>query len=374
MTSDKSNAYAAAEGRDFLAGELRDKSPKYVREFSGLIDDRKTLDLLNYYCSLYRDVGEEFLETRLAQTLISNAATGTIDEAFRAGNVSQLKGMTGLTSQTRDGEDLLSESAKRLSDEGSIGLVLGPPGSGKTALTLDVARIWKARTGGTVIGNTSWGGFDSVVSSDRELLTTMGHTDGPVLAVIDETAQELSGFGSGNKAAEEFSDSLTFVRKKEEKHGPHAKKGSVLMVNHTRTKTAKCFRDLCTFAVEKPSRHDPGRARLLDSEGGKDTFEEKYTVQGITDTSESYSEHEASEFEIVGSEGSEEAEEGPDAETVRREEAIRTAITAVEDGGMGYKETAALVDYSKEWVGKIYRNWRDENKHTAIVPKEGVSD
>ena len=375
MTSDKSSAYAAAEGRDFLAGELRDKSPKYVREFAGLVDDRKTLDLLNYYCSLWREVGEDFLETRLADTLISNAATGTIDEAFRAGNISQLKGMTGLTSQTRDGDDLLSEAAKRLSDEGSIGLVLGPPGSGKTALTLDAARIWKARTGGTLIGNTSWDGFDSVVSSDLELLKKMGHTEGPVLSVIDETAQELSGFGSGNKAAEEFSDSLTFVRKKEEQHGPHAKKGSVLMVNHTRTKTAKCFRDLCTFAIEKPSRNDPGRARLLDSEGGKDSFEEEFTVQGITDTAENYSEHEASEFEIVGSDDGDglEEDDGPDADTVRREEAIRTAIQAVEYQDMNYGEAAGLVDYSKEWVGKVYRDWRDDDQHTEIVSKKEVS-
>lgn len=372
MSSDQSSAYAAAEGRDFLAGELADKEPEFVRKFAGLIDDKQTLDLLNYYCSLYRDQGEDFLETRLGQTVVSNAATGTIDDAFRAGNVSQLKGMTGLTSQTRDGQDLMSDAAKELTHEGSIGLVLGPPGAGKTALTLDIARIWKARTGGTIITNTSWDGADYVVKSDRELLNRMGHIEGPVLAVIDETAQELSGFGSGNKAAEEFSDSLTFIRKKEESHGPHAKKGSVLMVNHTRTKTAKCFRDLCTFAVEKPSRSDPGRARLLESEGGKDEFEQLYTAQGITDTSETYSEHEASSFEIVGADDDGDDQEGDEIEPddIRRNEAIRTAIQAVEQQDMNYGEAAGLVDYSKEWVGKVYRNWRDENQHTEIVPKE----
>jgi len=370
MSSDKSSAYAAAEGRDYLAGELRDKNPEFVRQFAGLVDDKQTLDLLNYYCSLYQDVGESFLDTRLGHTIVSNASTGTIDEAFRAGNVSQLKGMVGLTSQTRDGEDLLTDAAKRLSDEGSIGLVLGPPGAGKTALTLDVARIWAARTGGTLVTNTSWEGADAVVKSDRELLNHMGHTEGPVLAVIDETAQELSGFGSGNKAAEEFSDSLTFVRKKEEQHGPHAKRGSVLMVNHTRTKTAKCFRDLCTFAVEKPSRNDPGRARLLDSEGGKDEFEKLYSAQGITDTNETYSEHEASSFEILGADDDgDDVDDGPEPDDIRRNEAIRTAITAVDEQDMSYKQAAALVDYSKEWVGKVYRNWRDEDRHTAIVSK-----
>jgi len=370
--SDKSPAYAAAEGRDFLAGELGNKQPEFVRKFAGLVDDKETLDLLNYYCELWRDKGENFLDTRMAQVIVSNASTGTIDEAFRAGNVSQLKGMVGLTSQTRDGEDLMSDAAKQLSHEGSIGLVLGPPGAGKTALTLDIARIWQARTGGTVVTNTSWGGADAVVKSDRELLNHMGHTEGAVLSVIDETAQELSGFGSGNKAAEEFSDSLTFVRKKEEAHGPHAKKGSVLMVNHTRTKTAKCFRDLCTFAVEKPSRSDPGRARLLESEGGKDEFDKLYSAQGITDTSETYSEHEASSFEILGSHGEDgdDADDGPEPDDIRRNEAIRMVISAIENNDMGYKDAAQLVDYSKEWVGNTYRDWRDENKHTELVSKD----
>lgn len=373
--TDKSSAYAAAEGRDFLAGELRDKDPKWVREFAGLIDDQRVLDLLNHYCSLYRDKGEDFLETRLGRLMVRNAATGTIDEAFRAGNVSQLKGMTGLTSQTRDGDDLLTDAAKRLTHEGSIGLVLGPPGSGKTALTLDVARIWRARTGGTLIGNTTWDGFDKVVKSDRELLEVMGHTEGAVLAVIDETAQELSGFGAGNKAAEAFSDSLTFVRKKEEDHGPHAKRGSVLMVNHTRTKTAKCFRDLSSFAVEKPSRSDPGRARLLDSEGGKDEFEEEYSAKGITDSAESWPEHEASSFEIVGTEDDDDQEGGPTPDDVRREEAIRTVLKAIkpwdDDEGMRYADAADLVDYSEGWIGNRLSEYRD-GKHRDLVSEESA--
>lgn len=367
MSSDKSSAYAAAEGRDFLAGELRDKDPKWVREFAGLIDDPQTLDLLNYYCSLYAATGDEFLDTPLGRLIVRNAATGTIDDAFRAGNVSQLKGMTGLTSQTREGDDLLTDAAGRLQNEGAIGLVLGPPGSGKTALTLDLARIWAARTGGMLIGNTSWDGFDAVVTSDAELLEVMGHTEGPVLAVIDETAQELSGFGEANKAAEEFSNSLTFVRKEEEAHGPYAKRGSVIMVNHTRTKTAKPFRDLCTFAVEKPSRNDPGRARLLDSEGGQDTFSEEFEVKGLTDTRERYAEHEASDFQIVGADADQDAEE-VDADDVRRDQQIRTVIEAVVGEGMSYREAAGLpgIDYAYGWVGDRVREYREEGEHRDL--------
>lgn len=370
--SDQSESFAAAEGREFLAGELRDKDPKWIREFAGLVDDPKVLDLLNYYCSLWADEDDDFLDSALGMRILRNAATTTIDEAFRAGNVSQLKGMTGMTGQERDGEDLLSDAAGLLEHEGAIGLVLGPPGSGKTAVTLDVARVWKARTGGSVIGNTGWDGFDEVVQSDRELLEGMAERRGPVLAVIDETAQELSGFGSSNKAAEEFSDSLTFVRKKEAEHGPYPKKGSVLMVNHTKTKTAKPFRDLASFAVEKPSRSDPGRARLLDSEADQDTFQERYTATGLTDTAEQYPEHEASEFTILGDEDEEGDQADPD--DVRRQGHIETAIKAVSEQEMTYDDAASLVPYSKEWVGDIYRKWRDKNQYREIVPREDPSE
>lgn len=364
--------YAAAEGREFLRGELADKSNEFVREFAGLVDDPDTLDLLNYYCSLWADEGEDFLDSRLAQVILRNASTQAIDRAYRDGNVSMLKGMTGLTDQSRDGEDLLTDAAKRLADEGAIGLVLGPPGSGKTSLTLDVARIWAARTGGLLIGNTGWDGFDAVVNSDRELLETMAENEGQVLAVIDETAQDLSGFGEDNKLAEAFSDALTFVRKREEDHGPHAKRGSVLMVNHTRTKTAKCFRDLATFAVEKPSRNDPGRARLLDSDGGKDVFEEEYTAKGITDTRESYPEWEGSEFNIV-LDGDDDGDDGQDvdADDVRRAQAIATVVRACkpwsDENGMSYPDAADLVDYSETWVGNRCREWANDGKHRDKV-------
>jgi len=365
-SGNSSAVYAAAQGREFLRGELEDKPNEWVREFAGLIDDSDTLDLLNYYCSLWNDAGEEFLSTRLAQTMIRSAATRSIDDAFQEANVSQLQGMVGLTNQTADGSDVLADVSERLEHEGSIGLVLGPPGSGKTALTLDIARTWAARTGGTLVGNTSWDGFDRVVGSDRELLEAAASVEGPVLAVIDETAQELSGFGSGNKDAEEFSDSLTFIRKRESAHGPHPKRASVLMVNHTRTKTAKPFRDLCSFAVEKPSQNDPGRARLLKSEGGKDTLDELKSYKGITDTRERYDEHEASEFHIYGTDEEESEEDtGPTAEDVAYRKDVQAALRRKLDGA-SHPDAAKVTDYGRGWVGKRYREWLD-GEHRDVV-------
>ncbi|RLM62484.1 hypothetical protein, partial [Halorubrum sp. Atlit-26R] len=300
-----------------------------------------------------------------------NAATNTIDEAVRHGSVSQMKSATGLTGQERDGADLYRDVADELSHEGAIGLVFGAPGSGKTATTLDVALSWKIRTGGALIGNTAWDGFDRVVRSDRQMLEAMAEIEGPVLAILDEIAQELSGFGSGNKAAEQFSDSLLFIRKKEDKHGPNPKRGSVLLVGHTRTKTAKSIRRVASFAIEKPSRSDPGRARLLESEGGKDSWEEGSDYKGLTDTAENYPEHEASEFAIELVDEDDQEGESVDVDDVRKDEHIKTAIKAA-DSGMKYADVADLVPYTEDWVGKVYRNWNNNNRHTELVPKNNA--
>jgi len=370
MSGNDSSVYAAAQGREFLQDELQGKSNEWVREFAGLIDDPDTLDLLNYYASLWADEPTSFLETRLAREIVQSAATHTADRAFREGNSSILQGMVGLTDHSGDGDDVLAVAAKKLMHEGAIGLVLGPPGAGKTAMTLDVARAWGARTGGRIIGNTDWDGFDAVVNSDRELLEDMASVEGPVLAVIDETAQDLSGFGSGNKKAEAFADALTFIRKDEADHGPHAKRGSVLMVNHTRKRTAAPFRRLSSFGLEKPSRDDPGRVRILDTEGGKDSFEDGAEFKGLSDTRERYAEHEASEFRIEMADDGDDDGDEIDADDITRSQSIATILRAVqpwdEDAGMTYSDAGELVDYSAGWVSDRIGEWRD-GEHRELL-------
>jgi len=379
-SSGDSSVYAAAQGREFLRNELQGKSNEYINEFAGLVDDPETLDLLNYYCSLWRDEEEDFLEIPLGEEILRNAATRTTDRAFRDGNVSQLQGMVGLTNQNGDGQDLIGRAAKSLTNEGAIGLVLGPPGAGKTALTVDVARAWGARTGGLILANTDWEGADAVVNSDIAMLEAMAEYDGPVLCVIDETAQELSGYGTESNKAEAFANALTFIRKKEGDHGPYAKRGSVLMVNHTRKRTAAAFRRLATFCLEKPSRDDPSTVRFIESEGGQDDLDnaEETTYQGVSDTRESYAEHEASTFEITLHEDD---SEGDDVDPEEAEKSgkwdanAQTAIRAYkpwdDDSGMSYraisKKGEELVDYGKGWVRARVKEW-ESGQHRNLVP------
>jgi len=359
--SDGSTAYASAE----LGSELRGEDPgEHVRSFAGLVDDERVLALLNYYDSLLEEPVEE---TALGRELLANVATDTVDAAVRNGAVAQMKSATGLTGQERDGADLYSAAADQLAHEGAIGLVFGPPGAGKTALTLDVARATQVRTGCALIGNTSWDGFDEQVETDREMFEAMASRDGQVLAVIDEAAQDLSGFGSKNVDAQRFSDALLMVRKREREHGRYAKRGSVLLVAHTRKKTAKSIRRVASFGIEKPSRANPDRARLLSSEGGEDTWNREESYQGLTDHAESFPTHEPSGFTIEAIEGDDEDE--PDEDPERRE-AIKTALRAVVEQDMTQQDAAGLVDYSRHWVGDRVREYRD-GEHQGLLNDEG---
>ena len=345
------SAFAAAE----IGTELRGGSADSVRSFAGLIDDDRGRQLLNYYDSL---LDAPIEETRLGQEIIANYSTNAVDTAVGSSSVNQMKAATGLTNQAQDGRDFYGQVANRLESEGAVGILFGPPGAGKTATTLDVASAWRARTGGAVIGNTSSAGFDRQFTSDTEMLEAMGSIEGPVLALIDEVAQELSGFGKGSKQAEAFSDALLFIRKKEGRHGRYAKKGAALLVGHTRKKVAAPIRRVASFGIEKPHQDQPDKARLLDTEGGKDTWEEASHFQGLTDTAENYIEYEPSAFTIEEAYDDEDEAETIDLDKEKKKQAIETVVRAHIEQDMKYEDAAGLVDYAEYWVGERVRDWK----------------
>lgn len=381
MSSNKSDqsVYAAGQAREFLANELSNKENRYIREFAGLIDDDEVLDWLNYRCSIYADEGDDFLDTRLARTVIRSAATRTADRAFKEGAASQLQGLVGLTNHTQDGQDLYSTVTKEyLAHEGAIGLAFGQPGSGKTASTIDVGLAWQVRTGGALIGNTEWDGFERHVETDREMLEAMAEIEGPVLAILDEIAQDLSGFGSGNKRAEAFSDALLLVRKKEKEHGPYPKKGRVLMVSQTRKKTAKPLREIASFGIQKVSVADPGRAKLLESDADSDKFEEVEEYKGLTDTAANYGEYDPSPFKIVESGDEDDEGNDVDASDVERDAAIKNALRAVkpwtDESGMKYEDAGEIVGYSETWVGNRVSEWRKGEYRDLVEDPDEKTD
>ncbi|ELZ62292.1 hypothetical protein, partial [Haloferax sp. ATCC BAA-646] len=272
-SQDRNPIYSAAQGREFLRNELENKSNEFVREFAGMINDPDVLDFLNRYCGIYEERGKDFLDSHVGKQIVRSAATSMGDRAYREGNVSQLQGMVGIVNQDREASDALTEIVTRLAQEGTIAVVTGPPGAGKTATTLDVARAWGARTGGTLYGQTTWDGFDAVVRSDVEMLEAMASHKRQSLGVLDEAMQELTGRGADSKKAETFAERATLIRKKEARHGPHAKRGSLVLVAHNWSGMNKPIREMTTLVIQKPSRADPGRVILWESPGGEDKRE-----------------------------------------------------------------------------------------------------
>ena len=356
----KNTAYAAAEA----ATELRDDPSEWVRNWSQLIDDHEVLAVLNRADNV---LDEPVEETRMGREIIEMAATETVDRATRDGNVSQLKALTGLTNQSENKERFFTEVGDRLTYEGAVGLVFGATGSGKTSTMIDAAVVWRAITGGTVIANIDWDGADGQFASDREMLELMASHEGPVLALLDEIAQDLSGFGTGSKEAEAFTDSLLFIRKKEAEHGPYAKRGSVLAVAHTRTKTAKEIRRLASFGIEKPDKTRPHMARILESEGGKDEWQELNTYQGITDTAESYNEYDASEFAVTID--YDEDDDNKETDT-QRQQAIERALELHLVEGWTQQEAATAVDYSEGWVSNRTQEYRNGDLDLSLEELE----
>ena len=372
MSQDKNVVYAAAQGRSWLRGELSEKSNDWVRKFAGMVDDPETLDLLNYYCGLWADEDGDFLDTAMAEIILSNTATTMLDGAFRAGNVSQLQGAVGLTDNSGDAGDALNEIVNRLSNEGTIAILTGPPGSGKTSTLVDVNRAWGAKTGGALFGNVAWNGFDRVVRSDMEMLEAMANVEGPTLGNIDESMQELTGRGADSEKAEVFADRSSLIRKEDEEHGPHAKRGSLLLVSHIWGRTNKPTREMATLVIQKPSANDPGKVVLWESEGGEDSREKIGTYTGLTDTRENYPEHEASTFSVI-LDDEEEVDDGPTPEEIKRRERIRSYLLDCKpwaDDGMSQQDAARKQGYKSSWATDRKREWeRGEWNDLEGVPE-----
>lgn len=359
--------YSAAQARSALQGSLDGVDVPWVREYAGYVNNRETLDHLNQMCALYEEHGENYLETREAQIILRSAATRTTDRAFEEGNVSQLQGAVGLRDRSRDAVDGFDIAVQRIADEGSITFVVGPPGSGKTAMMADLLRAAAARTGAGLVTNMRWSANDEQIRTDREMFEAMAQTPRQVIAGLDELSRELTGRGSSAKQAEEFGQLLTLVRKRESKHGPHPKRGSVVGVAHTKKRLAAVLRRLATTIIQKPSRSDPGRFIVYRSEGGSDELEEIGEFQGLTDTREDLDEHEASSFTVVGDEDPDEEDDREDPKEVAKRKDVETAIRAILQGA-SQSDAADLTDWGRGWVGERWREWKD-GAHRDLVER-----
>lgn len=361
MSDAQQTTYAAAQLRERL-GDVDEAHPH-----AGLVNDGDRRRLLSYLSTVCDGRIED---TEIFQDVVRAEATDALTEAVREGNVSEMQYAVGMVDHSKGGEAAKSRLARELTNEGMVALVLGAPGAGKTALSLDTARIWKSLTGGTVISNVEyWDGTDEVVTTNEEAKAAMQDTNGQVLLLIDEASQSLTGQGAEVKEAETFAKDLKYIRKKGD-GDRFAKQGSALIVGHTRKDTAADIRRVASLVAEKPSRSDPGRMTLYESDGGKDSLTEVASYKGISDTPESYREHEASEFTVILDDEDGDDEDVPDPDDVARDEAIKTALRAKLRGD-SHPQAAALTDYKDSWVGDRWREWlRGDHRDLVAMPDD----
>jgi hypothetical protein len=383
----KPHRYTAAEFGDWMAGRM-DRAPEYIKQWATMVDSKEDLDLLLYLDSIWQhnDVDKPFRETDLCEEIVTSSNTRGGYESVKHGNISMMKARVGLTDNTQDAGDVVPIIVDYLSNEGSIAVLCGPPGSGKTALMLDVMRSWMIKTGGHVYTNVGWDGADEVVETDTALLEAMATVRGQTLGAIDETNRGgLTGEGTDVKTANKFADAMTMVRKKEADHGPYAKQGSVLAVSHNWDKMAKPMREMATFVIEKPSQKDKGRVRLFESPGGQDSRQELGNgFKGLTDTRETYREHESSSFSVMMDDDDGEEPSADDArDDALTEAAIRAHKPWSDADGQSYREIAdtsdagepanGIVPRRKSWVGETVREWKD-GQHRDLVADPRTDD
>jgi len=110
-----------------------------------------------------------------------------------------------------------------------------------------------------------------------------------------------------------------------------------------------------------------GARDVLETPGGKDKWTEAGDYKGLTDTAETYAEHEASAFEIIMDDDDD--DDGLDAESVAKKPRFGPQSSSL-NPVCRTKRLREGLSYSSDWVGKVYRSWRDENRHTEIVPKQ----
>lgn len=381
MSDTDNGLYSAAQLREFLEGNLSDKESR-AHPHAGLVQDGETQDLLNLLATAYDGDVDESLpdrveDTQTYQEVVANAATGTLTDAVADGNVAQQQHAVGMVdSTTEDGQKAKQRLASTLAREGAIVLVTGPPGSGKTATALDAARMAAQMENAHLLGNIrSWAALDEddVVEDSEALGERMGAVDGRVIAALDEVAQVLRQTGSNQQAAEKFAKDLKLVRKYLPHRGDsYARQGSVVAVAHTLCGVGAEIRRVVDEVWNKPSASDPGRVEIYDVSTDGSTMDEVESFKGLTDTRESYDEHEGSRFSVPLEDDEDDQEDDVDVKDLKRRSAIEHAIRMVkpwdDDAGVRHKDAANAVDYSKGWVTNRVGEWKDGEWRDLVPP------
>lgn len=349
----------------YAAGQLREELPdlEEVHPHAGLVQDDAKRDLINYLTSVHSG---DFRETDIYQDIVRNEATDSLTDAVNAGNVSEMQFAVGMVSHDDDASEASTQAWLRnaILDEAYVGWVTGGMGSGKTDFALDRADDWHHATRGRIATNIESAAekndpiefvndFEGVESFFKESSTD-------VLYILDETDQSLSGKGSDQQHADALANVLKLVRKGESDANTYR---GLLLIGQSIRGASKELRRLVTMNGHLYHKSSKKVVEVYDDvvSGELSSKTPVRTLTGVKRTRFGFRSGEASEFDVSGAL---DVEEGDMLDS--RQKDIRTAILAVENQGLSYREAASLTEYGKDWVGDRYREWQ-QGQHTGIV-------
>ena len=359
MSKDNSEqvTYAAGQLRERL-GDIEEAHPH-----AGLVQDSGKRELINYLTSVHDG---DFSETEVYQDVVRSEATDSLTDAVREGNVSEMQFAVGMVNHEKDASDASTQAWLRnaILDEAYVGWVTGGMGSGKTDFAFDRADDWHHATRGRIATNVESAAerndviefipdFEGVEAYFKESSTH-------VLYILDETDQTLSGKGENQQYADALANTLKLVRKGESTEGT---KRGILLIGQSIRGASKELRRLVTMNGHLYHKKSKTVVEVYDDvvSGELSTKTPVRTLTGVKPTRFGFNSGEESEFDVSGAL---DADEGDILDS--REKDIRTAVRAVEQQGMSYREAASLTDYGKDWVGERYREWQN-GQHSGIV-------
>jgi len=276
-----SSAYKAAQLAQFLKEEDEfEKAP--ADWWSAIIDDRETLELLNYYESI---LSEPIEETSVGRELIRQNANEAVFDAISNQNLSKMASQRGFPySKNVGGTRELLNLIDRIED-GYIAYIFGNMGTGKTDFAILLAELWTRTVSGEIGTNIS-----SLDEKDRHIerfdtLEKWVSESGEKLYIFDEASSYASGYGSdAGNVTKHFRSLLRTFRKN---------RSNLLIIGHTGKDVHPDVRRLSTDIIEKSSQKE---ASIYNSIENGEGIDKKAELDGIEPTTWNFDTNEESRW------------------------------------------------------------------------------
>ncbi|MCY4731165.1 ATP-binding protein [Natronomonas gomsonensis] len=355
------SAYAAA----LLNKHITEGDDEVLLPHAGLVQNADSREALNFASALYdpddSDMPADFEDTRYYKMAVSSAATDTATEAVSEGNVSQMQFAVGMVDHSEGRQVGLSRLMEEMSYEAYIGLIKGSPGTGKTALAINIAHTHAVFNGAEIATNIEeWAGADHYVTTYGELVDVLESTSGRVIMVLDEADNHLTGRGGDAQKAADLAKKIKLIRKQQ---------GDILFVGQTNKGLHPELRELLSLVIEKPSRRDKGRAVVYQRMSNNGPRDKLFEMKGLTDAKFEYDTYEESGWSWEGLDDDDDGDD-EDVEAVEKRKDIETVLRAKMRGDT-HPQAAELVEHGRGWVGSRWREWlRGEHRDVVAMPDD----